>query len=91
MQASCALQEFCVPALSVKAGVGMAVAIPGKAVRNLAAFINFGCVPNLEVRAIQSRSGDRRVPKIGFFAKKSASKGAKTPARSPGFGACEGA
>lgn len=48
---------------------GEAAYIDAYQVRNLAAFINFGCTPNLEPRAMLSLSGDRRLPRIGFYAK----------------------
>lgn len=41
---------------------GEAAYIDAYQVRNLAAFINFGCTPNLEPRAMLSLSGDRRTP-----------------------------
>ena len=37
--------------------------------RNAAAFINFSCSPNLEVRRIAGPSGDARLPRVGFFAR----------------------
>uniref|UniRef100_A0A7S2MSG8 Histone-lysine N-methyltransferase n=1 Tax=Haptolina brevifila TaxID=156173 RepID=A0A7S2MSG8_9EUKA len=44
-------------------------------IRNLAAFINFGCTPNLEARPMHALSGDRRLPRIGFFAKSDIAQG----------------
>ena len=35
--------------------------------RNLAAFINFGCEPNCESKSIPALSGDRRLPRIGIL------------------------
>jgi len=48
---------------------GNACYIDAHAIRNLAAFINFGCSPNLEVRSVPSLSGDKRMPRIAFYAK----------------------
>ena len=40
------------------------------AVRNIAAFINFSCDPNLEMKGIASASGDGRIKRVGFFARR---------------------
>ena len=47
-----------------------ACVIDAYAIRNVAPFINFSCDPNLEVKRIDSASGDARLPRVGFFAKK---------------------
>ena len=39
------------------------------AVRNVAAFINFSCSPNLELRYLDHPYGDRRIKRVGFYAK----------------------
>jgi histone-lysine N-methyltransferase SUV39H len=44
--------------------------IDAHAVRNLAAFINFGCAPNLEPRGVRSLSGDKRLDRVAFYAKR---------------------
>lgn len=44
--------------------------IDAHAVRNLAAFINFGCAPNLEPRRVRSLSGDKRLDRVAFYAKR---------------------
>ena len=54
---------------------GGGVIIDAYAVRNIAAFINFSCDPNLEMRPIESPSGDRQLPRVGFFAKEDISPG----------------
>ena len=36
--------------------------------RNVAAFINFSCDPNLEVKPIAAPSGDKRIRRVAFFA-----------------------
>ena len=46
-----------------------AAVIDAYAVRNLAAFINFGCAPNLEMKRVPGPHGDRRFPRVAFFAK----------------------
>jgi len=46
-----------------------AAVIDAYAVRNLAAFINFGCAPNLEMKRLPGPHGDRRFPRVAFFAK----------------------
>ena len=53
--------------------------IDAYAIRNIAAFINFGCNEkvNLEVRKIASPSGDSRLPRVGFFAKEAIPAGAE--------------
>jgi len=40
------------------------------AVRNVAAFINFSCDPNLEPRRLDALSGDKSLPRVGFFARR---------------------
>ena len=47
-----------------------AMVIDGYAVRNVAAFINFSCDPNLCTQRIASASGDVHLPRVGFYAKK---------------------
>ena len=42
------------------------------AVRNVAAFINFSCDPNLEPRRLDALSGDKSLPRVGFFARREA-------------------
>ena len=44
--------------------------IDAHAVRNLAAFINFGCAPNLELKSVRSLSGDKRLDRVAFYAKR---------------------
>ena len=44
------------------------VIIDAYTVRNVAAFINFSCEPNLEARPIAAQSGDPRLNRVGFFA-----------------------
>jgi hypothetical protein len=44
--------------------------IDAHAVRNLAAFINFGCAPNLEPKGVRSLSGDKRLDRVAFYAKR---------------------
>ena len=39
------------------------------AVRNVAAFINFSCDPNLELRKVEGAHGNRKSPRAAFFAK----------------------
>ena len=56
---------FNVPAS--RSGASAAV-IDAYAVRNVAAFINFSCEPNLEVRPIAAPSGDKRMRRVAFFA-----------------------
>ena len=57
--------------LSTKGGTSEKTCyIDAHAVRNLAAFINFSCAPNVEPKGIPSLSGDKRLPRIGFFAKR---------------------
>lgn len=46
------------------------VVIDAFAMRNLAACINFSCEPNLELRPVGTAHGDRRIPRVGFFAKR---------------------
>ena len=55
--------------LDGKGGVKHRCYIDAHAVRNLAAFINFGCSPNLETRRVRSLSGDRRLARVAFYAK----------------------
>ena len=43
--------------------------IDGYQLRNLAPFINFSCAPNLHVEPRLSAAGDRRMPRVAFFAK----------------------
>eukprot|EP00966_Prymnesium_polylepis_P077984 1807760-Prymnesium_polylepis.1 len=43
--------------------------IDAYAVRNLAAFVNFGCQPNLEMRSVPGLHRDPKLPRVGFFAK----------------------
>ena len=43
--------------------------------RNIAAFINFACDPNLDVRKYASASGDKALPRIAFFARRDISRG----------------
>ena len=42
--------------------------IDAYAMRNIAAFINFSCDPNLEMRKIASASGDKALPRVALFA-----------------------
>lgn len=47
--------------------------IPGAVIdafafRNVAAFMNFSCEPNLTYRSIAAPSGDKRLQRVGFFA-----------------------
>ena len=44
--------------------------IDAYAVRNLAAFMNFSCDPNLRMVRVPSIHGDRRYPRVGFVAKR---------------------
>ena len=55
--------------LEIPSSNDRSVVIDAYAVRNLAAFINFSCEPNLEMRPIASACGDSRVKRVGFFAK----------------------
>lgn len=45
--------------------------------RNLAPFINFSCKPNLEMKPITALHGDRRLPRVAFFAKEKISPGSE--------------
>jgi len=56
--------------LTAASGKGDNYYIDAHAVRNLAAFINFGCAPNLEVRLVPSLTGDKRLTRVAFFAKR---------------------
>jgi SET domain-containing protein len=51
-------------------GRGGGVVIDAFAMRNLAACINFSCEPNLEFRPVGTAHGDRRIPRVGFFARR---------------------
>ena len=44
------------------------VIIDAYAVRNIAAFINFSCDPNLDMYRVEGPSGDKSVPRVGFRA-----------------------
>ena len=54
---------------------GSSVIIDAYAVRNLAAFMNFSCQPNLEARPVKAEHGDSRMQKVAFFAKEDIDKG----------------
>ena len=43
--------------------------IDAYSVRNIAAFINFSCRPNLEMQSIEGSHRDRKLPRIAFYAK----------------------
>eukprot|EP00966_Prymnesium_polylepis_P272686 6300071-Prymnesium_polylepis.1 len=51
------------------AGAKSAV-IDAYAVRNLAPFMNFSCVPNLIVVRVPAAHGDRHYPRVAFMAKR---------------------
>ena len=44
--------------------------IDAYAIRNVAPFINFSCEPNLESRPSFAASGDARLPRVTFYAKR---------------------
>lgn len=54
---------------SGRGGAEAYAAIDGFAMRNVAAFINFSCSPNLELRYLDHPYGDRRIKRVGFYAK----------------------
>ena len=60
---------------AARGGGGSNVIIDAYAMRNLAACINFSCDPNLEKRPIWASHGDRRFPRVGFFAKREINQG----------------
>ena len=61
-----ALYFFNVP--TGRSGNASSAVIDAYAVRNVAAFINFSCDPNLEVKPIAAPSGDKRIRRVAFFA-----------------------
>eukprot|EP00310_Coccolithus_braarudii_P000647 CAMPEP_0183361710 /NCGR_PEP_ID=MMETSP0164_2-20130417/63480_1 /TAXON_ID=221442 /ORGANISM="Coccolithus pelagicus ssp braarudi, Strain PLY182g" /LENGTH=93 /DNA_ID=CAMNT_0025536377 /DNA_START=15 /DNA_END=294 /DNA_ORIENTATION=- len=46
------------------------MAIDAYAYRNVAAFINFSCQPNLEMKGVEGTHGDKDFKRVAFFAKK---------------------
>jgi euchromatic histone-lysine N-methyltransferase len=66
---------FCLPTRGASgkgtAGFSASVCvIDAYAIRNVAPFINFSCEPNLESRKSFAASGDARLPRVTFYAKR---------------------